>query len=482
MMRKQLLRWVICIVTFCPVLANAQIIDTLVFQDFEVVPLQPVWNFSGPVIYNSGFSSNTANPPNSPLGIGASRAWETTTNSGGLVLEFDNITIPSGYDTIRVYFNLAAMNLLGSGGGPDNLDYVLVAYSLDGGSTYTNRLRIRGAVNDNSVWPYSATGVASVYYQPTSETMFQPINSGLQTTMGYSHCEIRFDASAISQLRLRITGRSSSSTDTWLIDNVIMTGERDCSESTSSISPVVCDSYTSPGGDVYTASGTYMDTIPNAEGCDSVITINLQVNGSSASAISPVSCGAYFSPAGNIYTSAGTYTDTVANFLGCDSIITIQLTIGTVNTGVTQAGFVLTADASGAAYQWFDCDAQQPVSGETGQVFSPSSDGNYAVIVTENGCSDTSLCLAVFGLGTDDIPGGGFSVYPNPSDGVVNMATTIQGEITVEILNHLGQVLQKYNETAAPAMELYLDEIPGVYFVRIMQPDGRMSVKKLIRK
>lgn len=253
-MKKQLLCGVICIAAFCPFLVQAQTIDTLAFQDFEVVPSQPVWNFTGPVVYNSGFSSNTANPPNSPLGIGGSRAWETTTNSGGLVLEFGNVTIPSGYDTVRIYFNLAAMNLLGSGGGPDNLDYVLVAYSLDGGATYTNRLRIRGAVNDNSVWEYSATGVASVYYQPTSETMFQPITSGLQTTMGYSHCEIRFDASAITQLRLRITGRSSSSTDTWMIDNVIMTGERNCNESTNSISPVVCDSYTSPSGDVYTAS------------------------------------------------------------------------------------------------------------------------------------------------------------------------------------------------------------------------------------
>jgi len=35
--------------------------------------------------------------------------------------------------------------------------------------------------------------------------------------------------------------------------------------------------YTVPDGATYTTSGTYMDTIPNVNGCDSVITINLTV-------------------------------------------------------------------------------------------------------------------------------------------------------------------------------------------------------------
>jgi hypothetical protein len=35
------------------------------------------------------------------------------------------------------------------------------------------------------------------------------------------------------------------------------------------------DSYTAPSGAVYTSSGTYNDTIPNAAGCDSIITIDL---------------------------------------------------------------------------------------------------------------------------------------------------------------------------------------------------------------
>lgn len=46
---------------------------------------------------------------------------------------------------------------------------------------------------------------------------------------------------------------------------------------TSTIEPVVCDNYTSPTGIIYTSSGTYVETIMNAAGCDSVITIILTV-------------------------------------------------------------------------------------------------------------------------------------------------------------------------------------------------------------
>jgi hypothetical protein len=199
-------------------------IDTLAIQDFEVSPMTPTWTFTGPVVYNSGVSTGSAAPPNSPIGIGNSRAWETTTQSNGLLLEFANVVIPGIYDSVRVRFRLAAMNLQGSSGGPDDLDYVLTEVSTDGGMNYYGRLRIRGAVLNNSFWPYSATGYAKVYYQPQTEVTFQPDSSGLQNVKGYSTAEIVFPGT-VTQVRVRITGRSSSASDTWLVDNVLVTGE-----------------------------------------------------------------------------------------------------------------------------------------------------------------------------------------------------------------------------------------------------------------
>ncbi|MBL0020399.1 MAG: hypothetical protein IPP17_29180 [Bacteroidetes bacterium] len=157
----------------------------------------------GPVIYNSGFSSGTAAPANCPIGIGGSRAWNQRATAAALSL-ICRSTVPSGYDSVRVHFNLAAMNLNGTVGGPDDLDYVLIAYSTDGGTTYTNRMRIRGAVANNSFWAYSATGVAKSSTRPPPNPFFQPLTTGLQTTLGYSNCEIVFPGS-VTQVRMRIT-------------------------------------------------------------------------------------------------------------------------------------------------------------------------------------------------------------------------------------------------------------------------------------
>ena len=201
------------------------LIDTLAMQNFDSIAYSPNWAFTGPVVYNTmGTSGTNAAPANSPTGISASRSWESTTQSGGLVLTFSTTAIPAGYDSIRARFSLAAMNLISTGGGPDNLDYVLTEVSVNGGAYYS-RLRIRGAVANNSYWPFSATGKAKVYYQPQSEVVFAPTNTGLQTTEGYSYCEIVFPGS-VSTISIRMTGRSSSSTDSWLVDNVLLTGEK----------------------------------------------------------------------------------------------------------------------------------------------------------------------------------------------------------------------------------------------------------------
>lgn len=195
----------------------------LAAQDFEMLPDTPTWTFTGPVIFNEGLSPATANPPSSPLGIGGSRAWETTSNSEGLTLEFATVAVPVGTTRVRLRFRLAAMNLTGDGGGPDNNEYVLVALSVDGGVFY-DRVRIRGGTDDNTTWAYDATGVALADAMPMTETLFQPVGTGLRTADGYSTVEIVFPA-ATATIAARITARSSASGDTWLVDDVELIAE-----------------------------------------------------------------------------------------------------------------------------------------------------------------------------------------------------------------------------------------------------------------
>ena len=99
-------------------------------------------------------------------------------------------------------------------------------------------------------------------------------------------------------------------------------------ETTETITANVCDSYTSPSGKTWTTSNTYSDTIANTAGCDSVITVNLTVRNKTTETITANVCDTYTSPSGrHTWFGTGIYKDTIPNAAGCDSILTINLTV-----------------------------------------------------------------------------------------------------------------------------------------------------------
>lgn len=85
--------------------------------------------------------------------------------------------------------------------------------------------------------------------------------------------------------------------------------------SSATISDTSCTSYLSPSGNhLWHTSGTYTDTIPNAIGCDSLLTINL-LSERSEDSITAQACDAFVSPSGNYtWTSSGTYRDTLSTW------------------------------------------------------------------------------------------------------------------------------------------------------------------------
>lgn len=76
------------------------------------------------------------------------------------------------------------------------------------------------------------------------------------------------------------------------------------------------------------APGVYLDTLQSSSSCDSIIRLILTVNNPSASSINASICqgSSYFFNNQNL-TIAGTYTDTILNSLSCDSIITLNLSV-----------------------------------------------------------------------------------------------------------------------------------------------------------
>lgn len=245
--------------------------------------------------------------------------------------------------------------------------------------------------------------------------------------------------------------------------------------STSSLNITACNNYTVPSGDeTYTLSGTYTDTIMNMAGCDSVITIGLTINNPTFSSITVSECNSYTAPSGlYTYSASGTYLDTIPNAAGCDSIITINLTIESVNLVLTTASNSITVAETGASYQWLDCNnGFSPVSGAINQTYNLVASGSYAVEVTKGACTDTSICQVVTLTGIEIVESSKMAVFPNPARESVYVVS--DGYIfSIAIIGVDGKVVQKVNSIQQTSCEISLGAVPqGLYLLLVETDEG----------
>lgn len=108
---------------------------------------------------------------------------------------------------------------------------------------------------------------------------------------------------------------------------------QDCSPSAFSFDSTICSN--NPiwfKNQFISDSGTYRDTLVNATGCDSVLTINLKVKKIDSTTVNlTIIGGPYLFNNINRYVS-GVYRDTLVNKVQCDSFITLNLTIQKLDT------------------------------------------------------------------------------------------------------------------------------------------------------
>lgn len=244
---------------------------------------------------------------------------------------------------------------------------------------------------------------------------------------------------------------------------------------------VACDSF-SFRGKTYFSSGIYRDTLMNFAGCDSILMLNLTVNNSMVTSLIQSACDS-FKFDGIMHFASGTYFDTLSTLLGCDSIVALNLTITSVDVSTVKSAATITANAQNATYQWVDCDnAYTAIAGGMNQSFTATRNGSYAVIVTQNSCTDTSDCKLVTHL-TNDVSivanESRLRIYPNPGNGlfILSAKQTLQ-HATVKIINITGQVVLERKELNGNTfnfdIESYAD---GIYIMEITEAGKSMQVK-----
>ena len=127
---------------------------------------------------------------------------------------------------------------------------------------------------------------------------------------------------------------------------------------------------------------------------------------------------AYTFPDGISSSVSVTHVSYFTSMYGCDSTITTNLTVQVVNITVAEDNGVLSVTSGGDEFQWIDCDnGNAVISGATSSSYTATEAGNYAVIVTYNGCTNTSECVYTTGTAVDNSTAGKLNLFPNPNSG-----------------------------------------------------------------
>lgn len=258
-----------------------------------------------------------------------------------------------------------------------------------------------------------------------------------------------------------------------------------CSSSSSIAQIEACSSYSWIDGITYTSStNTPSFLLSNSAGCDSIVTLHLTINQPSTVTLNETACDSFTLNNQN-YTQSGTYAQQLSNAVGCDSTIILNLTIPVINTSVTQNQSTLTSVASTGTYQWMDCGTMTLVAGETSQTFTATQDGSYAVIVSNDGCSDTSECFPVAILGVQhNRELADFRIYPNPSNGNLKVAFSkpINGQIEIVVKDQIGRIVNAQTiNTPSKELTLNLESLQiGIYTFCIKTSLGDITKRLII--
>ncbi len=242
-----------------------------------------------------------------------------------------------------------------------------------------------------------------------------------------------------------------------------------------------CNSYEAPNGSIFYNSGLYTVYTPNGTDCDSVLNIDLSILQSSSISISETACNQYIAQDGTIYTSSGIYTSVIPNSVGCDSNIKINLTIKTIDNTISQNGNMLTANETNANYQWVDCNNNYtPIPNQNNINFNITTNGIYAVIVTNEVCSDTSICISYTKIDDFFSKYQTIEIYPIPfKDELMIEINKKQKPLSVKIFNSVGQQIYQ-------AVIIGNSKIPtsnfkaGVYFISFKNEENFLY-KKIIK-
>ena len=218
-------------------------------------------------------------------------------------------------------------------------------------------------------------------------------------------------------------------------------------------------------------------SLPDYVGCNSATPPTATATDNCAGALNGTPDVAF--PITTLGTTVVTWTYDDGN--GNTSSQTQNVIVSTVDNGVTLNATTLTANASNITYQWMDCATGQPIAGETNQSYTPTVTGNYAVIVTDMGCSDTSSCELVDFTGIEDLTPTIFTMFPNPNSGQFTINFETEETYAITIQDIAGKVVFENSNVSNDNNLIEVEGLAtGSYYVTIKNDTSRSTRKMVI--
>ncbi len=219
--------------------------------------------------------------------------------------------------------------------------------------------------------------------------------------------------------------------------------------------------------------GTYHRYLTAADGCDSIVTLNLVYRAGFVDNQTVTICDNELPYLwnGQSLTAAGNYTHTAAAPTGCDSLFNLQLI---VNNGFYQTDSVVVMDANELPYEW------------NGNSYSTS--GTYTVTgTTATGCDSILTLVLDVRVGLDYVEDGMFAISPNPvrRGGNVRLDVALNESdregLVVEVFTSNGKLISRLEPKEQP-LTITMPDVDGLYMVRLTTGTGRVMYGKVIVK
>jgi hypothetical protein len=204
-----------------------------------------------------------------------------------------------------------------------------------------------------------------------------------------------------------------------------------------------------------------------------------------ATEVASICIGESYSYQGNSYNTSGTYSFYYPLGNGCDSVSHLVLNVLAVDTSLSFASnTILIANGVASAYQWVQCDNNySAITGANQSSFNVTANGDYACIITNGNCVDTSRCVTVIVTGLDNMEEiNNLSVWPIPASNTLTLSGLNGLSYNIEIFDETGrQVLYTKVSTNNELISIDIASLEsGIYYMQSIDLNKTKRILKFV--